>query len=283
MGSDLEKEQTGGRSTDCVCSDLASLQPLQRHWLPLPCSLDTTPHSDLRALARLVPWPGAPHSLTLQPIMLASHPAPRPTNAQDCLICLLSAPTPVPAGQPPGLGLAHGGHPLGGEAGEDGGPHFTGDKTKAQRERPEVRQREALRSPRPGKGISSRSGGCGVLGQLVGRLTGLLVWQRQLGLLGPNPHPECRREGGRGRGRGRQQLVAGPAPAWGSAGRGCTGTVSLCLSLSLFRSLFLFLSLCLSPSVSLGLCFFVSVSVSPLSLSASSVGAGGGAGPISEY
>ena len=230
--------------------------------------------------------------------MLACHLAPRPTNAQDCLICLLSAPTPVPAGQPSGLGLAHGGHPLGGEAGEDGGPHFTGDKTKAQRERPEVRQREALRSPRPGKGISSRSGGCGVLGQLVGRLTGLLVWQRQLGLLGPNPHPECRREGGRGRGRGRQQLAAGPAPAWGSAGRGCMGlslgvSLSLSLSLSLSRSLALslslsvsvslYLSLCLSPSVSLGLCFFVSVSISPLSLSASSVGAGGGAGPISGH
>lgn len=197
--------------------------------------------------------------------MLAFHLAARPTNAQDCLICLLSAPTPVPAGQPPGLGLAHGGHPLGGEAGEDGGPHFTGDKTKAQRERPEVRQREALRSPRTGKGISSLSGGCGVLGQLVGRLTGLLVWQQQLGLLGPNPHPECRREGGRGRGRGRQQLVAGPAPAWGSAGRGCTGTVSL--SLSLFRSLFLFISLSARPPLSLWVSVSLSLSLSPLSRS----------------
>lgn len=215
------------------------------------------------ALARLGPWPGAPLSLTLQPIMLAFHLAPRPTNAQDCLICLPSAPIPVPAGQPPGLRLAHGGHPLGGEAGEDGGPHFTGDKTKAQRERPEVRQREALRSPRTGKGISSLSGGCGVLGQLVGRLTGLLVWQQQLGLLGPNPHPECRREGGRGGGEGSSWWLAlrQLGALRGGAARG------LCLSLSLFRSLFLFISLSARPPLSLWVSVSLSLSLSPLSRS----------------
>lgn len=63
--------------------------------------------------------------------------------------------------------------PHSGEAGEDSGPHFIGEKIETQRDRPEVRQGEALRSALPaplhqGKGISFCSGGCGVLGQLAG-------------------------------------------------------------------------------------------------------------------
>ena len=97
---------------------------------------------------------------------------------------------------------------------------------------------------------------------------GLCVWQRQLGLQGPNPHSECEWEVGEGSSSWRLALCQ----LGTSAGWGCPRTVSLCLSLLasvsispsayLPLSLLVCFSLCLCLSISLCVCLSCSVSAS---------------------
>ena len=151
---------------------------------------------------------GPLHGWPLGPEHLSPSLSPQPIHPHDCQLCLLNVPLPVPAAQtPPSPRLSPESSPHSGEAGEDSGPHFTGEKIETQRERPEVRPGEALRSPPPpaplhqGKGISFCSGGCGVLGQLVGRLTGLgacVCGSGSWGSRGPTPTRSASGRWGRG-------------------------------------------------------------------------------------
>lgn len=150
--------------------------------------------------------------------------------------------------------------PPSGETGEDSGPHFTGEKIATQRERPEVRQGEALRSaPLPSPSPPGQRHflllrglwGPRAAGGAPNGSWGLCVWQQQLGLLGPNPHSECEWEVG----EGEQQLAPGPVPVRNLLGVGLPWD---CLCLSLLASV------SVSPSVSsLSVSLFASVSPSP--------------------
>lgn len=186
---------------------------------------------------------------------------------------------------PPSPRLSPESSPPSGEAGEDSGPYFTGEKIETQRERPEVRQGEALRSAPPPLPSPSPPGqrhflllrglwGPRAAGGAPNGSWGLCVWQRQLGLLEPNPHSECEWEVG----EGEQQLAPGPVPVRNLCGVGLPWD---CLSVSLFWPLSLYLPLpiclclfsfcfflCLCLSISLCVCLCLSRSL-PLCVSLS--------------
>lgn len=129
------------------------------------------------------------------------------------------------------------------------------------------RHLEAPPCPAPlhqGKGISFCSGGCGVLGQLVGRLTGLgacVCGSSSWGSWGPTPTRSASGRWGKGSSSWRLALCQ----LGTSAGWGCPGTVSVSLfwPLSLYLPLsLLFLFLCLPLSLHLPLCMSLSFLVS---------------------
>lgn len=152
---------------------------------------------------------GPLHSWPLGPEHLSPSFSPQPIHPQDCQLCLLNVSLPVPAGQMPPIPtrLSSESSPPSGEAGQDSGPHFTGEKIPTQRERPEVKQGEALRSaPLPSPSPPGQRHflllrglwGPRAAGGAPNGSWGLCVWQQQLGLLGPNPHSECEWEVGEG-------------------------------------------------------------------------------------
>lgn len=185
------------------------------------------------------------------PAALAAPPAPPLFLALlHHLVCLLSTPHPSSARAAPGPGTQLALH--GWRRRQSLCRH---EETEAQRGGP--RSTENGTEAWPGKGISCSLGAAGSWGSWWGRhrVCGPGVWQRQLGLLGPSPHPAA----GGGREAGREAAAGGWL--WASAEPPLGGAAWSSRSLRL--SFFLCISVCaLSMSVSLPLCVSLSVCLS---------------------
>ena len=202
---------------------------LQPCWRPPPCSLDIMTHADLRAFAWLASWPRAPLSL----ILSSAHPSPRLSallaQCPPPSSCRANAPHPPGCPQSPA-------HPVE-RLGKTVVPisqvrksRLRGRGQRSDRERHLEAPPHLCPAPHhQGKGISFCSGGCGVLGQLVGRLTGLgacVCGSGSWGSWGPTPTQSVSGRWGRGSSSWRLALCQ----LGTSAGWGCPGTVSLSLS-----------------------------------------------------
>lgn len=277
-----EQEQT--EVTYRVCSSQLPPRPsshagvtLQPCWRPPPCSLDIMTHADLRAFAWLASWPRAPLSL----ILSSAHPSPRLSallaQCPPPSSCRANAPHPPGCPQSPA-------HPVE-RLGKTVVPISQVRKSRLRGRGQRSDRERHLEAPPPPLPSPSPPGqrhflllrglwGPRAAGGAPNGSWGLCVWQRQLGLLEPNPHSECEWEVG----EGEQQLAPGPVPVRNLCG------VELpwdCLSVSLFWPLSLYLplpiclclfsfcfSLCLCLSISLCVCLCLSRSL-PLCVSLS--------------
>lgn len=242
-----------------------------------PCSLDIMTHADLRAFAWLASWPRAPLSL----ILSSAHPSPRLSallaQCPPPSSCRANAPHPPGCPQSPA-------HPVE-RLGKTVVPISQVRKSRLRGRGQRSDRERHLEAPPPPLPSPSPPGqrhflllrglwGPRAAGGAPNGSWGLCVWQRQLGLLEPNPHSECEWEVG----EGEQQLAPGPVPVRNLCG------VELpwdCLSVSLFWPLSLYLplpiclclfsfcfSLCLCLSISLCVCLCLSRSL-PLCVSLS--------------